>query len=246
MGPDQSLLNGVEPNDNDDQANQPNGNQEPNGGSDPDPNPNGDPDPNQGEGEQPKTEEEIREAILAEMREGVPDSPEGYEVPDIEGIDKETLESSTVFVTMREAAHQLGMKPDKWGEFVGKWAAAEKQEIESYREEQLALLGKDTAQVQSRLGNLSGALTRMLPADEARELMGAAVSAGVVKALERLISNRPANPTATNVPQKDDPATIAKLMNTKEYMGYEHERDPEIVARVEKFFAEGGSLKEPR
>lgn len=233
MGNDPSLLSNVDPVDPD-----------PNPNSDPDPNPdpNAVPDPNAGE--EPKSEDDIRAAIIAEMREGVPETPEGYEIPEIDGVDRELLEGSNVFVTMREAAHDLGMKPDKWNEFVGKWAAAEKQEIEAYRDEQLAMLGKDENQVKTRLGSLSGALTRMLPAEEASALMGAAVSAGVVKALERLISNRPATPTSTTVPQKDDAKTIAKLMNSREYMGHEHERDADVVARVDKFFAEGGSLKD--
>jgi len=190
-----------------------------------------------------KTEEEIRATLLAELREGVPEKPEDYTVPEIEGLDKEALESSSVYQTMREAAHELGMKPDKWNEFLGKWSSAERQEMDTFRDEQLALLGKDEGVVKQRLGTLSGALTRMLPEDEAKALMGVAVSAGTIKALERLIGNKPSQSTVVSFPQKDDGPTIAKLMNSKEYMGYEHERDPTIVARVEKFFAEGGTLK---
>jgi hypothetical protein len=196
------------------------------------------------EGEPVKTEADIRASILTELREGVPEKPEDYVIPDIEGLDKEALEGSTVYQTMREAAHELGMKPDKWNEFLGKWSSAEKQEMDSYRDEQISLLGRDESQVKQRLGTLSGALTRMLPEDEAKALMSAAVSAGTIKALERLISSNATQRTVSAVEAPDSAEIIRKLMNSKEYMGYEHERDPVIVARVEKYFAAGGTLKD--
>lgn len=179
----------------------------------------------------------------ARAREGVPEKPEDYKVPEIEGVDSASFESSTVFRTLRAAALDMAVPQDKFDGFVKAWVEAEESEITEYRTEQMALLGKDDTAVKARLGTLSGALQRMLPADEAEALMGAATSAGVVKALERFVNKSPAPREVPISEQRDDAATIQKLMNSDAYMGHEHQRDPTVIARVDKFFAEGGSLK---
>lgn len=207
-------------------------------------------DPGANEYTAPASQEELDQLIQqrldaaeADRLKDRPENAEGYTIPEIEGLDAEELQGSTVFQTMRSAAHEAGMSQASFDKFVADWAEAEKAEVETYRDEQMALLGTDEQAVKTRLGTLSGALTRMLPKDEAEALLGAAASAGVVKALERLISKSPAPKLPPRDEAKDDAATIASLMNSKEYMGMEHERDPKVVARVDAFFAAGGTLK---
>lgn len=197
----------------------------------------------------PQTEEELQQRIdealsaaASQPKEGVPATAEEYTIPEIDGIAADEISSSTVFQTIRSAAHEAGVPQEAFNKLVTDWHAAEVAEVETYRTEQLALLGQDEEKVKLRLGTLSASLTRLLPEAEAKELMGAAASAGVVQALERLINRAPAPRSPVQQPEKDDESTIKKLMNSPEYMGLEHERDPEVVARVDRYFAGGGTV----
>ena len=104
--------------------------------------------PPEGADELPKSPEELQAAITKALedaetkrREGVPEAPDGYTVPEIEGVDVEELTGSNVFKTMRSAAHDAGMSQATFDEFVGAWAEAEKAEIEAFKTEQMSLLG---------------------------------------------------------------------------------------------------------
>jgi hypothetical protein len=239
---EQSLMDGVSPQD------------PPSGAGDPpqDP-PAGDPpagDP-PADAYTPPADKAALDALIAQAvteaqskpREGVPEKPEDYKLPEIEGLQAEELESSNVFKTVRAAALDMGMPQDKFEGFVKAWAEAEEAEIVAVKEEQMALLGKDETAVKTRLGTLAGALQRMLPAEEANALMGAATSAGVVKALERFVNKTPSGREVAVPDSKDSPEAIAALMKSDAYMGREDQRDPAVIARVDKFFAEGGTLK---
>jgi len=187
--------------------------------------------------------DDVRQRVLDELRVGVPATPEDYVIPDIEGFDKETAADSAIFKTMRSAAHEAGLKPEAFDKLVQDYVTAEVAETNEFHSKQMALLGKDETAQQARVGQVNAALTRMLPKELAEGLMHVAATAAAVQAIEALINRAPsAAPSAPPAP-KDDADTIRKLMNSKEYMGYEHERDPAIVARVDRFFEAGGTIK---
>lgn len=183
---------------------------------------------------------EIRERVLASLRDGVPETPEGYTLPELDGFDRESAEGSATIKAMREAAHKAGLKPEAFNEAVKTYVEAETAEAAKFHEEQMALLGKDEAQRGQRISAINSQLTAALPKEQAEALMGAAMSADVVLAIETLLAKRPVTTTAEPPKPMDDWPTINKLMNSTEYMGYEHERDPAVVARVEAYFARGG------
>lgn len=184
-------------------------------------------------------------AAQAKAREGVPEKPEDYVLPEMEGVDKEELEGNNVYKQLRAAAADMGVPQERFDGFVKAWYEAEQTEIKELRDEQLALLGKDEATVNTRLTTLSGAVQRMLPAPEAKALMDMATTADAVKAIERLVNKTPTSTRdAVTMQPKDDAATISKLMASDAYMGREDQRDPEVIARVDKFFADGGTLKQ--
>lgn len=191
--------------------------------------------------------DELRERVRTEMREGVPEAPEGYELPPslFEGKEgdalkaaQDELNASPLIQMVRSAAHELGMKPDAFQKFVGEYFAAEEKAASEAYETELKQLGTDEQAIRKRTGELAAAIQRTLPEAEAKAVIALTTSADAVRGLERLINRTPAPSTPVTPVAKDDWATIEKLMNSDAYMG--HTPDPAVVKRVTQYFEQGG------
>lgn len=172
----------------------------------------------------------------------MPETPDAYELPEIEGVDPNDLAGSTMTV-LRTAAHEAGIKPDAFKKLVTDWHTAQAEEIATFQQEQMALLGPNEDAIKQRVGKVATFLTRTLPEDEREALMAMATTAAGVKALERLMSRAPTAAGSSAPAQPEDtPDTIRQLMNSKAYSGFGSERDPAVVKRVEAFFEKGGKV----
>lgn len=191
--------------------------------------------------------DEIRERVLTQLREGVPETPDAYELPAAlfegkEGDDlkaaQDEINSSPLMKRVREAAHKAGMKPEEFQEFVSGYFEEEARVASEAYDAERKQLGANDEAIKKRVGDLTGAIQRTLPADEAQALIALTTTAASVRALERLINRTPATTAATPPAPADDWPTIEALMNSDKYMGYNP--DPSVVARVDRYFANGG------
>jgi hypothetical protein len=162
-------------------------------------------------------------------------------MPEIEGWDADAAADSPVFSTMRQAAFDAGLSNERFAELAKGYVEAEAAKADARYEEQMNALGTDRDAVKARMGTLGTALTRMLPKEQASALVSLAVNADAVKAIEALVNRAPKGAgTTTPPPAADSWETISALMNSDAYMGREDQRDPAVVARVERFFNSGG------
>ena len=125
--------------------------------------------------------------------------PEGFEAPEGFAMD---FSADPRVPDIKAWAHKHGLAPDAVKDLMGIYA---KSELESFQfaTEQKALLGKNA---DARLADIRVALNAVLPADQAGALAESLASADAVKAIEKLLSGRKANPPA---PAQETPAKSA-------------------------------------
>lgn len=167
----------------------------------------------------------------------LPADADAYVMPTIEGFDAEKAKDSPLFVALRKGAHANGLGQ-----------AAFEGVIKDYVEGEITRTTNDAAQERAKLG--SNGATRLtevskwvkssLPEAQARAVLAGATTADAVIGLEALMNARAGVKPRDNPPPAvvlDSKQDIEKLMQTKAYSGKAHERDPAVIARVEKYFA---------
>jgi hypothetical protein len=172
----------------------------------------------------------------------MPSSADAYAVPKVEGIDLDAVAQTPFFSTLRQAAFDAGLGQEGFAKIVSDWAEAEKADSDTYFNEQQAKLG---ANVETRSSTLSTWLDSNLPKEEAAALRSALSSAEVFTALERLM-NKGSNAAPRSEPtqvQRATKAEIDSLMASKAYSGRQNERDPAVIAKVDKWFEEEAALE---
>jgi hypothetical protein len=180
--------------------------------------------------------EDLKNSLLEEItstpKEGVPDAPDKYELP--EGFDEASRETE-LWNTFTSWSHERQLTQDDFNELVGLYATALTPNLEAEKEK----LGADADE---RLAALSQWVGVNVPDNIKPTIIGMATTAENIQALETLMK--------LTVPQKlpgdvDTPAgsteavnegDIHALMMSKEYLDPLH-RNPEVVKKVDAFFA---------
>lgn len=131
-----------------------------------------------------------RAELLAELREGVPEKPEGYEFkPDPAKTKGATVDlADPVLAKAREVMHRLGAKPADWSELTEAYVAAAVAAMPDVQGE-IAKLGEGG---QARLTALDMKLAKALPEGQYRALMHGITTAEGIQALEKLLGAAPA------------------------------------------------------
>jgi hypothetical protein len=182
------------------------------------------------------------EALGRLTRAGVPDTPDGYALPEIDGLDREQAGKSPVVAAMRAAAHKAGMAPEAFSEAMTQYVTLSLAAEEEAYTAEMAALGEGAKE---RINRLNSALGASLPAELASALAASATSAASVKAIEKLLESGGRQAPAgdqTNTPPRKSKAEIEAVMNTPEY--YDHrKRNAAIVAEVDKWFEDEAAQK---
>jgi hypothetical protein len=177
--------------------------------------------------------------------EDLPDAPEGYVIPAVEGFDAEKAAASPIFAVLRSAAHGAGIGQAGFDKLVSDYVAGETAKIDEQTTAEMALLG---ANAKARLGAVGAFLNGNLPADLAAAVGATLTTAKAVQGIEKLMSlGKPGGGPrgeAPPGPTRKTKAEIDRVMQSKEYSGKEAERDPKVIAEVDAWFqAEYGEKK---
>jgi hypothetical protein len=176
----------------------------------------------------------------------LPASVDAYQLPKIGDKDVPAeIASSPFMATLRQGAFDAGIGQEGFNGLVTKWLEADEQAAQSYFDEQDKLIGQNR---ETRASAIATWLDSSLPAEQAAALRSVSTNADVFKALEALMNKGAAPAPRTDVPvtKGDTLEEIQKLMSTPAYNGRRDQRDPAVVARVDKFFEEQAKKEAPR
>lgn len=177
-------------------------------------------------------------------REDVPSSADAYELPEIEGFDREQANKSPLFTALRGAAFEGGMGQEQFTKAIEQYVKAETDAADAHAEAQRTELGSNA---EKRIETVSDFLSRNLSADEYRAVLPATSSAKGIAALERLMNIR-ANPQ----PREGDPPPpamktkkeIEAIMQSDEYRGKPGvPPDPKVRKEVDDWFQKNAGNK---
>lgn len=173
-----------------------------------------------------------------------PEAADKYALPEVkdlglpEGVDFTFDDKSPLFTAAREAAFNAGMSQAEFSEklikpYVQEQLAAYTKAEETYQTEMKAL-GENA---QARIESVNSFLKANVSAEQAEALMGTAVTAKAVEAIEALITK--ANGTTFKAADKSNVANLPNEAELKAKMSdpkYWRDRDPAVVKEVEDGF----------
>lgn len=195
-------------------------------------------------------QDKLREQIVAELREGVPESPEGYAFDLPKDAIPEGFEAvappadDPLLGEVRQVFHELGARPDQWGRVLNafvRWQVGQAPDMAAER----AKVGEGAEQ---RIEAVDRWMARQL-GDETmyRAVMDRATSADFVLAMEQLMRSMghavqlPVGaPGAGAAPSQVTAFEAQEAMRHADY--YHEQKGAPLRARVDAFFRAGGIL----
>lgn len=178
---------------------------------------------------------------LAPKAADIPATADDYTIEPLEGVDMDQMKASPLFGTLRTAAHKAGMGNAAFQTVVQEYVGQEiKRGNETYNAE-VAKLGENG---KARIDSVANWLGSRLDAEEVAGLQGAISTAAGVRAIEKLMGKAPAprDEGGDNNTNEDTKETIEALQASPEYWD-RRKRDPQVVARVEKFYRDQAAKK---
>ena len=185
-------------------------------------------------------ESEVSEKLKAQLREGVPETAEGYEFTPSEGLIPEGVEfklnkENPQMKEFGTLAHEIGLTPEQYNKVVG-----------LYVQNELALMPNKSAEVQKLGENGQARVERVdmwskanLSETSYNALVGQAISGEFIIAMEELIDKtKDVNLEAEGDTKhgKLDLNELQQMQKDPRYRDPRH-RDPSFVKRVEEGFA---------
>lgn len=174
-----------------------------------------------------------------------PESADVYELPEtIEGIDMDEARGSPLLAGLRLAAHEAGLDQDGFARVsTTMLTEAHRLASEKISEEK----GKLGEKADERISAVNAWLGSALPAAQAKAIAQMATSADAVAALESLMKSggrKTGSSHGGNVSSDARPtrAEIEAIMVTPAYAGKPSERDPAVIAKVDKWFEEEAKI----
>lgn len=165
----------------------------------------------------------------------IPDDADGYQIPDIEGLDKTKVEASPLVKALRAHALKHGLTQNAFAEVIADYGKQSQEISAAFQKEQIKALGPNA---ETRIKNLDRLLGKRLPADLAKALAESATTANSIKALERLM--RSGRATTGTAPTQDRETltreAVEQMMMDKRYRGTQAERDPAFIKKVDDWF----------
>lgn len=177
----------------------------------------------------------LLEELENEPKEGVPDEPGGYKVPDDWGDSDEAIANTALWETFTEWAHERNLSQDDFEELVSFYASAAQPNLDAEKEK----LGPEA---DARLGKISRWVGANVDRKYFPALQGIMTSAENVEAIEAIMKltvpqNLNGDGGDTQPDQKaNEEQEIRDLMASEKYRSPVN-RDPEVVKRVDEYFA---------
>lgn len=178
------------------------------------------------------------EILRSETR---PESADAYDLPDIDGFDKETAGKSPLVAALRKSAHAAGLDQEGFNAAVSEYVAESVRMAEAAHNLAMQELGENAATRTAAIGRWLGA---NLPKSQANALAASLTSAEAVIAFEQIMNGgRKSGGDPPPAPTRETRAEIEALMNSKAYMGKAAERDPAVIKRVDDWFKAEAAAK---
>lgn len=181
--------------------------------------------------------DDLKTSLLSEINtqqmEGVPDAPDGYELPEAWNV--EGAKEQPIWSTFTEWAHERKLRQDDFEELVQFYATALTPDLEAEKQ----ALGENADQRLDALGNWIGA---NVPQQYHNALIGMMNRHENIEAMEAIMKltvpqNLPKS-TETSTTSSNEPISEAeamRLMASPEYMD-PLARNPEVVKQVDAYF----------
>jgi len=144
--------------------------------------------------------EELQAELMSERKEGVPESPEGYEftAPEIpnmpEGWDVQMQSDDPMLNWWRETAHQQGMSQEQFQDGINKYFDLHFGSLPD-REGELKALGDNA---QDRIDRVDMWLNKNLDENEYNAIADFAVTADAIQVLEKIIGIEQSEPSLSS------------------------------------------------
>ncbi len=163
-----------------------------------------------------------------------PDSEEGYEIPEIEGLDADKLKTSPIVESMRAAAFKAGLTQEAFSEAISDYAERAQTQLKDNTQREIASLGENAKQ---RIAALNATLGQRLPSDLAQSLAASITTAKAVQAIEKLLATgrKTTGSQAQPKPAKSR-EEIEKMMADPRYRGSLQQRDPTFISEIDAWW----------
>lgn len=187
-------------------------------------------------------EETLREKIQAEMRQGIPETPEAYkiaedlgvEVP--EGFEIKFDDDDPMLAMWRDIAHEAGLSEEQFNKGISNYVGTMLKNRPDPADE-LKKLGDNGADRINRLDNL---MKKHLDAEQVNELSDFLLTAKGVESLEKLIlgvnsnsfADVPTDASGEGGSEKLTRAQLEEMMRDPRYSGIGRPRDLAYVEQV--------------
>lgn len=172
---------------------------------------------------------------------GIPDSPEAYELPVVDGLDADQLKASPIVGAFRNAAHKAGIPQAAFNEAIADYAERAQAQMKEQTDIEVKALGDNA---KGRIAALNSALGQRLPTALAQALAASINTAKGIEAIEQLLAS---GRRTTGTPQSAAPvksrADIEKMMADKRYTGKPQDRDPQFIAEIDKWWQDQAKIK---
>lgn len=187
----------------------------------------------------------LKETWEAERIAGRPETPDAYKLPEDERFDPEQLAASPVVQLWRTAAHEAGMPQEKFEKVLVDYAETTMAQIEQQTQAELAKLGENAKPRAEAVGlwakKMFGEGEKL---DAIAQVTTTAAGVEAIEHMMKLLSDAGVDPGAFE-PDNSGTETLAdirKLMDSREYWD-PSKRDPDVVKKVEAFFAAQAAAK---
>lgn len=185
--------------------------------------------------------QEITESIQKQMRDGVPETPEGYDFQPVEGAIPEGYEfhfnkENPQYKEFNRLAHTIGLKPDQYNQIMS-----------LYIQNELAMAPDKTVELAKLGENANARVERVdmwakanLTNSSYQALVGQATTGEFIVAIEELMDkSRSADMEAVGDAQSTGPLSRQELEQMMKDPRYRdpRQRDPNYVKRVQDGFA---------
>ncbi len=171
----------------------------------------------------------------------IPDTPEGYALPEIEGLDPEQLKTSPIVASLRAAAHKAGLPQEAFAEAIADYSERAQTQLKERTDIEIKALGDNAKQ---RIASLNSTLGQRLPTDLAQALASSITTAKGIEAIEKLLATgRRTTGTVAAAPPAKSRAEIEKMMADPRYAGRSQERDATFIAEIDKWWQDQAKAK---
>ena len=166
----------------------------------------------------------------------LPASADAYALPEIENFDREKAAASPIFKALMVGAFENKIGQEAFNGVIKTYVEQMTADEDARYTAEMEKMGANAG---DRLAKVSNFIASQVPADQAAILRQMVTTADAVAAFEALM-NRNANPQPRADPppvsQRKTKAEIEALMATPAYSGRPSERNPAVIAEVDKWF----------